>query len=105
VAAPVLVAEAVAAPVLVADGTGNSAAEGYRPSRNNWGPLVVPAHQFFVLGDNRDNSLDSRYWGFVPDSLLRGTPVFVYYSFVPDSSASLSWLTKIRWSRLGTRVR
>jgi len=105
VAAPAVVAEAVAAPVLVADGTGNSAAEGYRPSRNNWGPLVVPAHQFFVLGDNRDNSLDSRYWGFVPDSLLRGTPVFVYYSFVPDSSASLSWLTKIRWSRLGTRVR
>ncbi len=46
----------------------------YHPSRNNWGPLVVPERQYFVLGDNRDNSLDSRYWGFVPDSLVRGRP-------------------------------
>ncbi|MEO8946326.1 MAG: signal peptidase I, partial [Gemmatimonadaceae bacterium] len=55
----------------------------YWPSRNNWGPLVVPARDLFVLGDNRDNSLDSRYWGFVPDSLVRGRPMFVYYSYRP----------------------
>ncbi len=77
----------------------------YRPSRNNWGPLVVPEGHFFVLGDNRDNSLDSRYWGFVPDSLMRGTPMFVYYSYVPDSNVSAPWITNIRWRRLGERIR
>jgi signal peptidase I len=76
----------------------------YHPSRNNWGPLVVPPNCFFVLGDNRDNSLDSRYWGFVPDSLLRGKPLVVYYSYVPDSTASAPWITRIRWSRLGGSV-
>lgn len=78
---------------------------GYRPSRNNWGPLVVPPSHMFVLGDNRDNSLDSRYWGFVPDSLLRGTPLVVYYSFTPDSAALAPWLTRIRWGRVGNVVR
>ena len=80
------------------------AAIAYHPSRNNWGPLVVPGGQFFVLGDNRDNSLDSRYWGFVPDSLLRGRPEVVYFSFSPDSSAEFAWLTHVRWTRLGERV-
>lgn len=77
----------------------------YRPSRDNWGPIVVPLRHLFVLGDNRDNSLDSRYWGFVPDSLLRGTPWIVYYSFTPDSAARAPWLTRIRWSRLGSAIR
>jgi signal peptidase I len=77
----------------------------YWPSRNNWGPLVVPAHDLFVLGDNRDNSLDSRYWGFVPDSLVRGRPMFVYYSYRPDSASGWSWLTNARWKRFGTIVR
>jgi signal peptidase I len=80
------------------------ASTGYHPSRNNWGPLVVPEKSYFVLGDNRDNSLDSRYWGFVPDSLVRGRPMFVYYSYAPDSS-DFSWATRIRWSRLGERIR
>lgn len=82
-----------------------SASPGYHPSRNNWGPLVVPREHLFVLGDNRDNSLDSRYWGFVPDSLVRGQPMVVYYSYVPDSSARLDFLTRVRWQRLGDRVR
>jgi signal peptidase I len=77
----------------------------YHPTRDNWGPLLVPPNSFFVLGDNRDNSLDSRYWGFVPDSMLRGTPLVVYYSYAPDSTASAPWLTRIRWSRLGEAVR
>ncbi len=80
-------------------------AGAYRPSRNNWGPLVVPPKHFFVLGDNRDNSLDSRYWGFVSDSLLRGTPLVVYYSYTPDSVTAVPWLMRIRWTRFGTVVR
>lgn len=75
------------------------------PVRDSWGPVVVPPRHFFVLGDNRTNSLDSRYWGFVPDSLLRGAPWFVYYSFTPDSTEPVPWLTRIRWARLGTAVR
>src|SRR5215470_12275788 len=81
-----------------------SASISYHPSRNNWGPLVVPRGNYFVLGDNRDNSLDSRYWGFVPDSLVKGRPFVIYYSYSPDSSdGSFAWLTKIRWTRLGER--
>lgn len=77
----------------------------YYPSRNNWGPLVVPDRHYFVLGDNRDNSLDSRYWGFVPDSLVKGSPIFVYFSYSPDSGASFDWLTRVRWQRLGELIR
>ena len=80
------------------------ATEHRQPSRNNWGPLVVPPGDLFVLGDNRDNSLDSRYWGFVADTLVRGRPMFVYYSYAPDSAHSFAWLTRIRWSRIGERV-
>lgn len=77
---------------------------GYHPTRNEWGPLVVPQRHYFVLGDNRDNSLDSRYWGFVPDSLMRGSPIFVYYSYEPDSGKALDWLTRVRWQRLGDLI-
>jgi len=75
------------------------------PSRNNWGPLIVPPQSYFVLGDNRDNSLDSRYWGFVPDTLLRGRPLFVYYSYSPDTTHAFAWVTDIRWRRLGQQIR
>ena len=81
-----------------------TAVASYRPSRNNWGPLVVPSAHLFVLGDNRDNSLDSRYWGFVPDSMVKGRPVLVYFSYAPDSTTSVAFLTKVRWDRLWTRV-
>jgi signal peptidase I len=83
---------------------GNAAVENYHPSRNNWGPLVVPAHDYFVLGDNRDNSSDSRYWGFVADSLVRGQPLVVYYSYAPDTGDKLDWLTRLRWKRFGEIV-
>ena len=80
---------------------GGASIENYHPSRNNWGPLIVPPHDYFVLGDNRDNSSDSRYWGFVADSLVRGQPIVVYYSYAPDTGDRLDWLTRLRWKRFG----
>jgi signal peptidase I len=83
---------------------GGASISSYHPSRNNWGPLVVPPHDYFVLGDNRDNSSDSRYWGFVADSLVRGQPIVVYYSYAPDTGDRLDWLTRLRWKRFGEIV-
>jgi len=71
------------------------------PSRDNWGPLVIPDGRFMVLGDNRDDSEDSRYWGFVPETALRGRPLMVYYSFEPDGAGTAPWLTQVRWNRIG----
>ena len=85
-------------------GEARAKTRAYYPSRDNWGPLVVPTGHYFVLGDNRDNSQDSRYWGFLPDSLVRGRPLFVYYSYAPDSVSVFDWLTRVRWQRLGTKI-
>jgi len=77
----------------------------YQPTRDNWGPLVVPPGRYFVMGDNRDNSYDSRYWGFVPRDVVRGRPLFIYYSYDHDSWKALPFLTAIRWSRIGHEPR
>ncbi|UCD93595.1 MAG: signal peptidase I, partial [Candidatus Zixiibacteriota bacterium] len=53
-------------------------------SRDNFGPIQVPADQYFVLGDNRDSSQDSRFWGFVPRGHIKGKALFVYWSWEPD---------------------
>jgi signal peptidase I len=79
--------------------------ESYRPSRDTWGPVIVPPGQFFVMGDNRDNSFDSRYWGFVDRRVIRGRPLFIYYSFDHESWRVLPFLTAIRWGRIGHQPR
>ncbi len=76
----------------------------YRPSRDSWGPLVVPDGKYFVLGDNRDDSSDSRYWGFVDASAVKGRTLLVYFSYDRDAHDALPWLTDIRWSRLGSLI-
>ncbi len=77
----------------------------YRPTRDNWGPLVVPEERYFALGDNRDNSEDSRHWGFLEGEAIRGRPLFVYYSFERNLHNPFSWLTSVRWSRIGDAIR
>lgn len=75
-----------------------------QPTRDSWGPLVVPTDNVFVLGDNRDDSEDSRFWGFVERESIRGRPFVVYYSFNPASPRRVPWLTDIRWGSIGQRV-
>lgn len=76
------------------------------PTLDDWGPFVVPEGHFFAMGDNRYNSIDARYYGFVPRKNVRGRPLFVYYSYNADDSDRM-WpaLTDIRWSRLGHRFK
>jgi signal peptidase I len=77
-----------------------------QPQHDNWGPLVVPAASYFMMGDNRYDSKDSRYWGVVPRENIRGRPSFVYYSYrADDSDRPLPFITDIRWGRIGTRIR
>jgi signal peptidase I len=76
--------------------------DDYHPDLNNWGPIVVPADSFFMMGDNRDGSYDGRYWGFLPRLNVRGRPLIVYYSFDGSTYKPLPFFTNIRWARIFT---
>jgi len=66
--------------------------------RDNFGPVKVPEGELFVMGDNRDNSRDSRYWGFVHVGEVKGKAFLIYYSWDSTNHG-------IRWSRIGRLIR
>jgi signal peptidase I len=72
--------------------------------REEYGPVTVPPDQFFMMGDNRDNSEDSRYWGFLPKSYVKGRALFIYFSLVEQPALS-HLASDVRWSRLLRIVR
>jgi len=89
--------------------------------RERYGPVTVPADSYFMMGDNRDNSQDSRYWGFLPRSFIKGRALMVYWSYDggPEvyreeglgarlrqlASVALHFFTGTRWSRLFHQTR
>lgn len=65
--------------------------------RDNFGPVTVGPNELFVMGDNRDNSHDSRFWGMVETTALKGKAFIIYWSWDRDETA-------VRWTRLGNVI-
>jgi signal peptidase I len=80
--------------------------------RDNFGPVTIPSGHLFAMGDNRDQSSDSRYWGFVPLSYVKGRPWIIYFSYEAERDAYLKtsmrdrlkklvqFIPKARWNRM-----
>lgn len=73
--------------------------------RDNFGPIRVPKDSYFVMGDNRDSSLDSRFWGFVHLSDIKGKAFIIYWSFENNNYPFYRLDKKIRFSRLLNLIR
>ena len=89
--------------------------------RERYGPVTVPPDHYFVMGDNRDNTQDSRYWGFLPRSYVKGKALLIYWSYESgredyvDEGLSASirrlgsvvahFFTRTRWERIGHQIR
>ena len=89
--------------------------------RDNFGPYTVPNGHYFCLGDNRDNSHDSRFWGPLPQQMIKGRPVFIYWSYGGETadgawhgwgqqlrqlaSTAVGFFTRTRWERTFELIR
>jgi len=89
--------------------------------RENYGPVTVPADHYFAMGDNRDNSADSRYWGFLPRDYVKGKALLIYWSYESEredyedtgaanavkglGSVFAHFFTKTRWDRMLHQIR
>jgi len=83
----------------------SAARSAYVPTRDNWGPIVVPPDSLFMMGDNRDDSLDSRFWGFLDQKRVKGKAEVVYFSYDREEMKPFAWIRDVRWGRIGHRIR
>ena len=89
--------------------------------RERYGPVTIPADKYFAMGDNRDNSQDSRYWGFLPREYVKGRALLIYWSYESETedyqqtgigeaikdlfTVVTHFFTRTRWSRMGDLIR